>query len=347
MTIYYVTNGAWRSGTGSALAPAQVDGNFYDVDQRIVTLNTSLAQGKRIDHVTYTNTDMTFHYTDSTTQTIPLPVATLRYVGPWMPTTPYSRGDLFTEGSGFYQVLENHTSGSTFNPNATDGTTANNPLYSLWMPLFDTLDSLNDVVISAAANGQVLAFNGTSWVNQTAGGINLDALTDVVITSASNGQALIFNGTNWVNQVIPAPSLTLDNLTDATITTPAAGQALSYDGSQWINRSAVDLPALNTGSVSGSITFNFQTNEFVRIQLTGNITIIGFSWPTSSSGRMVRRIVEIKGSGSFTVTWPPIVKWAGGTIPVLTTGGGTDVYVIYTYDGGATIFGNVIGQAYA
>src|SRR5215468_2165976 len=96
MTIYYVTSGAWGSGTGSPIAPAQVDGNFYDVDQRIVSLNTSLATGKRISYVTYTNTDMTFHYTDTTTQTIPLPVVTLQYVGPWTNSTPYVRGDLFT-----------------------------------------------------------------------------------------------------------------------------------------------------------------------------------------------------------------------------------------------------------
>jgi hypothetical protein len=61
---------------------------------------------------------------------------------------------------------------------------------------------------------------------------------------------------------------------------------------------------------------------------------------------MVRRIIEVKGSGSFTLTWPSAVKWAGGTVPTLTAGG-TDVYVVYSYDGGATVFGNVIGQAYA
>jgi hypothetical protein len=52
MTITYVTTGPWGAGTGTPNSAAQVDGNFYDVDQRIVALNADLAEGKRIDSVT-------------------------------------------------------------------------------------------------------------------------------------------------------------------------------------------------------------------------------------------------------------------------------------------------------
>src|SRR5262245_44641168 len=106
MTIYYVTTGAWGSGTGSPLAAAQVDGNFYDVDQRIVGLAATLANGKMIlitGGVTYTDTDFTLHFTDTSSQTIPLPIPVLQYTGPWTPSTPYARGDLFTANHGFYQ----------------------------------------------------------------------------------------------------------------------------------------------------------------------------------------------------------------------------------------------------
>ena len=136
MTIVYVTTGPWGTGTGAPNSAAQVDGNFYDVDQRIVALNADLAEGKRIDTVTYTSNSMTFHFTDGSSQVIPLPVATLEYVGTWMNSTPYARGHLFTAANGFWQVLETHTTPATpapFDPNATDGST--NPLYQLWMPL--------------------------------------------------------------------------------------------------------------------------------------------------------------------------------------------------------------------
>src|SRR5580765_190630 len=100
MTIVYVTTGAWGTGSGTPNSAAQVDGNFYDVDQRIVDLVADLAEGKRIDTVTYSSNSMTFHFTDDTTQVIPLPIATLEYVGGWTNSTPYTRGQLFTAGNG-------------------------------------------------------------------------------------------------------------------------------------------------------------------------------------------------------------------------------------------------------
>src|SRR4030095_2933991 len=138
MTIVYVTTGAWGAGTGTPNSAAQVDGNFYDVDQRIVNLIAET--GKLIDHVTYSSNSITFYYTDATTQVIPLPVATLQYVGVWMNSTPFVRGQLFTAQNGFFQVLLDHVTPAypaPFDPNATDGSTDQNPLYQLWMPIHD------------------------------------------------------------------------------------------------------------------------------------------------------------------------------------------------------------------
>ena len=84
MTIFYVTTGAWGAGTGTPNTAAQVDGNFYDVDQRIVSINAELADGKMIESVSYTQNSFTLHFTDGTTQVIPLPIATMQYVGEWL-----------------------------------------------------------------------------------------------------------------------------------------------------------------------------------------------------------------------------------------------------------------------
>jgi hypothetical protein len=141
MTIVYVTTGAWGAGTGAPNSAAQVDGNFHDVDQRIVALNADLAEGKRIDSVSHTDNDMTFHFTDGTSQTIPLPIATITYVGQWTNSTPYTRGQMVSvRALGMFQVLVDHTTPplpAGFDPNATDGSTDENPLYSFWMPLYD------------------------------------------------------------------------------------------------------------------------------------------------------------------------------------------------------------------
>jgi hypothetical protein len=138
MTIVYVTTGAWGTGSGTPNSAAQVDGNFHDVDQRIVALNADLAEGKRIDNITYDANSMTVHFTDGSSQTIPLPIAVITYVGQWTNSTPYFRGQMVSvPGFGMYQVLVDHMTPAlpaAFDPNATDGT---NPLYSFWMPLYD------------------------------------------------------------------------------------------------------------------------------------------------------------------------------------------------------------------
>lgn len=137
MTIVYVTTGAWGAGTDTPNSAAQVDGNFYDVDQRIVGLVADLAEGKMIDNVTYTSNSFTLHFTDATSQVVPLPIASLTFVGTWMNSTPYLRGQLIEADGGIYQVLQDHTtpaSPTAFNPGATLG---GEPLYVLLVPTRD------------------------------------------------------------------------------------------------------------------------------------------------------------------------------------------------------------------
>ncbi|MCB9942988.1 MAG: hypothetical protein H6851_05130 [Geminicoccaceae bacterium] len=59
------------------------------------------------------------------------------------------------------------------------------------------------------------------------------------------------------------------------------------------------------------------------------------------------------GTGGRTVTWPASVKWSGGTAPVLSTGAArTDVVMLTSFDGGATVHGmlcdtDLAGMAFA
>ena len=100
----------WRlgCGTGTPNSAAQVDGNFYDVDQRIVDLVADLAEGKQIDTVNYTSID-DVPFTDGSSQVIPLPVATLEYVGAWTNNTPYQRGQMIVADTAFIRCWLNHT----------------------------------------------------------------------------------------------------------------------------------------------------------------------------------------------------------------------------------------------
>jgi hypothetical protein len=206
MTIVFVTTGAWGAGTGTPNSASQVDGNFYDVDQRIVDLVADLAEGKRIDTVTYSSNSMTFYFTDGTSQVIPLPIATFQYMGPWTNSTPYAPYQLITAGNGFYQVLEVHTTPplpAPFDPNATDGSTDQNPLYQLWMPLRDVnYDAAIFVPGSIQRAADELLFQGIANRTMNLGSGNEDAYayldvgndgtgaTDIILSIEKNGSEI-------------------------------------------------------------------------------------------------------------------------------------------------------------
>ena len=126
-----------------------------------------------------------------------------------------------------------------------------------WTQLLDTasnIDELSNVNTAGVSTGDVLKYDGTTWVagtdNAGAGGSGI-ALTDLSVTSnaASGNGSLTYNSTNGVFTFTPADTgsagaTDLDGLSDVTITTPSTGQVLKYNGTTWIN----DVDATGGGS---------------------------------------------------------------------------------------------------
>ena len=126
-----------------------------------------------------------------------------------------------------------------------------------WTQLLDTgsnIDELSNVNTAGVSTGDVLKYDGTTWVagtdNAGAGGGGI-ALTDLSVTSnaASGNGSLTYNSTNGVFTFTPADTgsagaTDLDGLSDVTITTPSTGQVLKYNGTTWIN----DVDATGGGS---------------------------------------------------------------------------------------------------
>ena len=95
-----------------------------------------------------------------------------------------------------------------------------------------TLDDLTDTIITSAATHQILAYNGSNWVNS---GVLLNSLFDVDTTDATaSGRALVWNGSTWIVGH-PTGSMHLDGLTDVVITSQAVHQSIVYNGTNWIN----------------------------------------------------------------------------------------------------------------
>lgn len=77
------------------------------------------------------------------------------------------------------------------------------------------------------------------------------------------------------------------------------------------------------------------------LTLTENCAL---TFPTAVAGQSFTLIIRQGGSGSYTITWPGTVLWAGGTAPTLTTSvSAIDVLGFFSPDG-TNWFGFVSGQ---
>jgi hypothetical protein len=92
---------------------------------------------------------------------------------------------------------------------------------------------------------------------------------------------------------------------------------------------------------------NLQTAGIFTLTPTGNVT----GWTISNapaSGTLGAFVLRTLGNGTaYTWVWPTTTKWAYGETPTPTsTNGKYDLFSFFTFDGGTTWFGQVIGQNY-
>jgi hypothetical protein len=123
----------WGAGKGARLVAAEVDDNFWTVDQAVKTLTESPTQPKQIQAISVAGNQMTITLSDGVTTFGPftLPTAAFNVTGAYQGSHPYARFDLLTANDGMYLVLQPHTSLSVFNP--ADGN-VNGPYYYLIFP---------------------------------------------------------------------------------------------------------------------------------------------------------------------------------------------------------------------
>jgi hypothetical protein len=123
MAIIYRTAGPWGAGKGANLVAGEVDGNFFDVDGRLSTVEGNIPDAANgIAYFAVDGNLFYVHMTDGTIQgPFALPQIAWNFRGEWQPSTLYYMNDVFTSNGSTYMVLINHTSGSVFDPGANDG----------------------------------------------------------------------------------------------------------------------------------------------------------------------------------------------------------------------------------
>lgn len=106
---------------------------------------------------------------------------------------------------------------------------------------------------------------------------------------------------------------------------------------------------LDKGTLSsGSAVFDFSAAQHQRLQVAGALTLAVSNWPVAGGSSSL--LLELVNGGAFALTWPTI-NWvlSDGTItqtfslngsPLLATG--TDFVMLWTRDGGATVYGKVV-----
>jgi hypothetical protein len=374
MSLIYRTSGPWGTGISEDLTPEQVDNNFWELVQDILE---KAPQGVGISNFVVSGNQLTVVLTDHTLLgPYPLPVANLSFRGEWAAVTPYFTNEIITRGGNTYMVLMNHTSALTFDPGANDGLgndyyglLLQNPASSLptggvvgsflrkagitdyavaWEHAI--LDDLADVTYSSPApvNGDVLTYFSGIWRNAPPVRAFND-LSDVTMTTPANGQTLTYSFGQWIN-VTPTVGA------DITIqSTPSIemGQPLAYDGTKFTNTSKVDFPYAKL-NVFGDITIDRANGEVQEITINSDCTLSFTGWPLGTpNNQFARLVLLVVNPGTHVLTWPlspsdgvtPYVRWSGGIIPN-NSPNATDIYIFFSFDGGDTVYGNVVGMNY-
>jgi hypothetical protein len=103
----------------------------------------------------------------------------------------------------------------------------------------------------------------------------------------------------------------------------------------------------NKGTVSGGVVnFDLADGPNQRLTVGGDLTVTYSSWPKSGIYGEIE--IELVNGGAHTITWPT-VHWLKGdgtnsttfsTMGVTLSSSGANVIVVWTTDGGATVYGS-------
>lgn len=142
-------------------------------------------------------------------------------------------------------------------------------------------------------------------------------------TQTVTNKTITFSG-NTLTDV--AGTTATQTLTNKTLTTPVITG--TKETKVAIAASNIDMSAGNyfTKTISGATTFTVSN--------------------VASSGSVSAFVLELTNGGSDTVTWFSGVTWAAATPPTLTASG-VDTLAFFTYDGGTTWRGFVLGLGMA
>jgi hypothetical protein len=235
--VHYVTtdpSGRW-TGSGAPILPAQVDENFYELREAIDS--AVLAEPVSIASIDSAGSIMTIHYSNGSSTTIDMPVATYNSRGEWAALTVYAVGDSFyvlsTGSISAYVVAVAHTSGSTFDDTSVDVTTGKK-LYS------KILTVPNGSVVAGGAAGAVFTKlsnedGDAGWVSPPGVG-GLQNVSGVVSLDRATAEVFRLNLTGDVTATAIANFGVAGQFQRVLLEiTNTGGNAFTFPAAKWAN----------------------------------------------------------------------------------------------------------------
>lgn len=144
-----------------------------------------------------------------------------------------------------------------------------------------TIDNLGDVNTAGVLSGDVLIYNGTTWVTQAQyefscselATCSVNALVDVDTIGAISGQVLVFDGDNWIPgnqsefQCTDLDICSIDSLGDVNVPFAVSGDVLVFNGGTWVNVTLPTVTGFSCSDLSGC-----SISALVDVDTTGTIS---------------------------------------------------------------------------
>jgi len=210
-----------------------------------------------------------------------------------------------------------------------------------WYPLLglatQSLDELTDVVITTPATNQVLAYNGTNWVNSSeAGDVSaVTAGTGITVTDGTGPIPTVSIDTTVTADLTTAQTLSLKTLSSPVLV--SGEERMVFTGTAATGTIAIDLLTANThffnSDATGNQVINLRGSATTSLNtiLATNDTITAVVLIQNGGTAYYPTAVQIDGSGV-------VPKWQGGTAPASGNINSIDAYVITVMKSGSATY---------
>jgi hypothetical protein len=265
MTLLLTT----RTGVGRALTWAEGDANWSAIETAVNGL-LAASPGVGIASITQpTPATIQITLSDSTIATFTLPVGSYTFRGTWAVATSYVVNDTFQQNGSLYAVLLAHTSASSFDPAANDGSGHN--YYQL------LLSAPSNALPTGGTTGQALIkTSGTDFATGW-GSIALGIISGLG-SGVATALALAANATGGFLTAIPARvSSALSAATGTVSLDPTTRDiaTVTPTGDMTVNASTTPAKRLTfivttSGTASYNVTFgtNFKSSGVIATGTT-------------------------------------------------------------------------------